>query len=131
MIPNRIVARAGAILTSQSFVPLSPAATGVNGDICLCAAASLAFAGIETEFGSAAADEFRATICSMSSKGLEEVFERLGWTPSLCAAIREPNDAASPDDRLGLVITKLEELIGRNHVTSPEDASDRKHSSRA
>jgi hypothetical protein len=113
MIPSKIVERAEAILTSQSFIPLSPAAISANGDLCLCGAASLALAGVEKEFGGEAAGEFRATICSMSSKDLEEVFERLGWAPSLCADMRYCNDAAQAEVRLDLVKTKLQALAGQ------------------
>jgi hypothetical protein len=110
MIPSRTVERAKTILTSQSFIPLSPAATAANGDLCLCAAASLALAGIESELGGVAADEFRSSICSMSSNDLEQVFERLEWTPGLCADMRACNDAAPPEHRLDVVIAKLEDL---------------------
>jgi hypothetical protein len=110
MIASTIVERAETILTSQSFIPLSPAAEGAEGELCLCAAASLALAGIEEKIGGKAADEFRASIRSMSRRGLEDVFVELEWAPELCAAMRACNDSAPPERRLDLVVARLKEL---------------------
>lgn len=110
MIPSATIERARSILTSQPYVPASPAITATNNDVYVCGAAALALAGIEKKEGSEAANEFCATVCSMSKDQLENVYERLGWTRDLCNKIRECNDAARPAARLRVVIEKMGEL---------------------
>jgi hypothetical protein len=111
MIPSRyVIERAKDILSSQPTVPLSPARLD-RGQLSLCAAAALALAGIENRFGSNAAEAFRRNAASISTRELEMEFEKLEWGTAICAELRYCNDAASPESRLGVILSSLEQII--------------------
>jgi hypothetical protein len=105
------VRTAGALLASQSFVPLSPATRDDSGRVCLCAAAMLASAGLRTKVSLRKAQEFDMELAETKSKDLVyHTFERLGWPAELCREMMDRNDTSATERRREVVASLLQNL---------------------
>jgi hypothetical protein len=106
-----VLERAEAILTGQSFVPLSPAGYDPSGQVCLCAAGILAKAGLQILRSAGKAEQFEAEVARTRDKGLlYSAFETLGWSAELCREMVTKNDIAAPEFRPTIVRSCLRRL---------------------
>ena len=106
-----VVERAGAILTDQSFVPVSPADYDRNGRVCLCAAGILAKAGLQVLQSTAKAEQFETDLTRTRDKGLlYSAFETLGWSAQLCREMVNKTDITAPELRPTIIQSRLWEL---------------------
>lgn len=92
-IPEPILRRAVRIAELQDEMPLSPASRNDSGKISLCAAACLAYAGLEVLVSLEEARRFACLLAEPNSGvSVELAFGRLGWKPDLCRMMRIDND---------------------------------------
>ena len=100
MIPVALVKRAREIVLAQRAVPMSPAAYTSEGDIVLCAAACLAYAGLERRDGPIAAVSWAHALARCgSTRELVEAFTELGWDVEMCREKIDFNDRMPADAR--------------------------------
>jgi len=97
---NAIIAVALKRMASQLYVPRSPADFDEEGEITLCAAACLAFAGLSVTESPSEARAFERRIADSRDSGLiESAFEQIGWSKSSCNYWMQQNDVTPPDVR--------------------------------
>jgi hypothetical protein len=95
-----IVKLAAERFAVQQIAPKSPCAFTANGDLALCAAAMLAWAGLTVRHGAAEAQQFEKRLAASGSKSLlEDTFQRLGWSAEQCRRVLEFNDSAAAPER--------------------------------
>ncbi len=110
-VDAEVVEKAGAILTEQSYVPVSPADYDKDGKVCLCAAGILAKAGLHVFHGAARAEQFEAELVRTGDTSLlDSTFETLGWSAQLCRDLRTRNDITVPAFRPTIIRSLLREL---------------------
>ena len=106
-----VLKKAEAILGEQSLIPVSPVDYDRKGELCLCAAALLANAGLHVLKNTAMADEFRIELARTKKREVVySAFEALGWPPQLCAEMMKENDATAPALRPIAIRSRLREL---------------------
>lgn len=93
------------MIAVQSRVPTSPVEVENTGKINLCAAACLAYAGLQVAFSEQEAKLFETELMrTRSSSVIEEAFETFGWGRDLCGVILQFNDNLSPELRKARVL---------------------------
>lgn len=113
-IPNNILERAKKIGTEQGFLPLSPYSVDAESKVALCAAACLAYAGLENISKQTADGFVAALIMDLSDTALYEAFDQLNWPTAVCEHVRIENDKSSPDVRLSKFLSTCTKLQERN-----------------
>jgi hypothetical protein len=103
-IDPRVAERVEAIVSEQSFVPVSPADYDQNGKTCLCAAGILAKAGLQVLHGMEKGEKFEAELANTKDRGLVySVFETLGWSSQFCNELMTTNDITAQTQRPDMI----------------------------
>lgn len=110
MVALKYKKRAVEIANSQGYLADSPAEINNNGNITLCAAACLAYAGIEIEDGDLCAEEFsRKLVAEKKKSEIIEVFKRFGWGSNFGNFIVVMNDKTKREQRIPTFIENIKE----------------------
>ena len=100
----------GAIerIKHQKHTPISPCSVDDKGNINLCTAASVAFAGLLSVYGQEAATNFENALKQKRDvELLYSTFDKLGWERQICSTMKIFNDSVHPDKRTEEVIRFL------------------------
>ncbi len=108
MIKLKYIEKAINLAKSQKGLANSPAEIDSSGNIQLCAAACLAYVGIESVDGKKHADEFLKKLANNSKSDVIKVFEKFGWGKQFCETIMIQNDETPRNLRIQAFI----EIVG-------------------
>jgi hypothetical protein len=105
---NTILETAKSRVSQQPYLPLSPVGVTADGDVMLCAAACLAFAGLQVLGSVTEARRFQSKLAeTRDSQIVEAAFARLGWKEEACHDFMNKNDASPSSARKDLVLGML------------------------
>lgn len=91
----------------QGYLPNSPGEYSSTGEVQLCAAACIAYAGLKLKEPSNA-KKFSEKIGQSRDKNIIiDAFKNLGLSESVCASVLALNDASHPEERLDMLIGLL------------------------
>lgn len=101
------VNRALSIASGQGTLANSPAELGLNGQLVMCTASCIAYAGLlETDMSEAAT--FLGALTDSSGKSaVVAAYQRLGLSAELANATMAQNDRTPSEDRISLLATLL------------------------
>ena len=106
--------RALDVAREQGTLPNSPGRRSSGGAVALCAAACLAWAGLEARYGADQAAAFRTEVGATGSKQpVVDAFERLGLGRDACVITMSVNDRTPPADRVAALADLLAGRRGR------------------
>ena len=96
------------VARAQASLPDSPGRRTRGGVVALCAAACIAYVGLEIRCGAAHAAAFRADVGATGSKQIViDAFECLGLGRDTCMATMATNDRTAPADRIAALASLL------------------------
>jgi len=108
-MPGRPFRLAAKLIRAQSKVPKSPVGVDANGSIVLCAAACLAYAGLQDAFSREVADNFALHLAKTKSFiEVKQAFEKLQWPIAVCNGYFDLNDGTPEQIRQNVIAQEFE-----------------------
>lgn len=99
-------------INSQALLPTSPVGQDAIGNMVLCAAACLAYAGFKIHQSSIKSDTFeRRLYINRDYQTVFEAFKELGWSEISCTEWMTYNDSIHVTERKKKIIEKLKEAV--------------------